>query len=679
MRNSLILSVLRLLALLAPGLPATAQSSRLQIRVVDSQGGSIPQATVQVQCADSPIITLSTNDAGDTSLTCAPPARVSAVAAGFGPVHRNVASWDDGPPLEVTLEPAMVRNSVDVVVSDGGTVPVASSDMLEIEATGARTVFDAVEHLLPGAFVTHRGVLGYGIASNGTGQISIRGVGESPNAGVLVVVDGRPDFQGEMGHPLPDFFSLSDVSRVSVTEGPASVLYGSNAMGGVVEIDGLQPSRPNETRLTASLGSFYTGQYRLANGGKLGRFFYNVTGGISHTNGDRTYSHFREGDGSVSLGYDFSDHWKASLDGRYGHFYVEDPGPIDDPSQASYATVGRGGFSAAASDTFGRTYGYIRVFGSYGRNFISDGFRSIDDSTGVRAAQTFVVQPGLLAEIGTDIAHHGGEAHRESGPFGWGTHHIDEQAGFTRLQWFPLRQLRLNAGFRYQANSQFGWIAVPEAGGAYSFSKRFAIAFDASRGFRNPTLRELYLFPAPNPNLKPETMWNYQGTFNARLAKGFRAWSTVYYADLRNLIVALGYYPNLSLLNAGEALNRGIEFASEWNPGARIRIQAGYAYVRSTNLQPLVPAHKVNYSLSVPLRRLSLDFSGISAGRRYTDTTHRAYLGGYTSATLRVSYPLGEHWSLFAIADNVFDQHYEFLPGYPMPGVNAFGGFTFKL
>ena len=247
------------LCVLALGGPAAAQSGQLRVRVVDSQGGLIPRAAVQVQCAGAARVALNTDSSGEVGFACSPPARLAISAAGFGTLQETLAAWSDNQPRVVKLEPAMIRNSIDVVVSDNSAVPVVSGDALAIESTGARTAFDAVERLVPGAFVTHRGVLGYGISSNGTGQISIRGVGESPNAGVLIVVDGRPDFQGEMGHPLPDFFSLSDVSRVSVTEGPASVLYGSNAMGGVVEIDPMQPSTRNETRLSASLGSFLTG------------------------------------------------------------------------------------------------------------------------------------------------------------------------------------------------------------------------------------------------------------------------------------------------------------------------------------------------------------------------------------------------------------------------------------
>jgi len=657
---------------------AAAQIHQIQIRVIDSQGGAIPRAVIELQCGGGTKTALTANDLGEASSECRPPVELVVSAPGFEPVQAAVNDWNGAEIRTVTLSPAMIRDSVDVVVSDSTTVPVITGDTLEIDRTGARTVFDAVERLVPGAFVTHRGVLGYGISSNGAGEISIRGVGESPNAAVLIVVDGRPDFQGEMGHPLPDFFSLTDVSRVSVTEGPASVLYGSNAMGGVVEIEPIKASARNETRLTASLGSFVTGQYRLSNGGTLGRFFYSVTGGISHTNGDREYSHFREGDGSVSVGYDFSGHWKSSLDGRYGHFLVEDPGPVGDPSQANYAAVGRGGFSADLDDAYARTYGFIRVYGSYGRNFISDGFRSIDDATGIRLDQTFAPRPTLLLEVGSDVMHYGGEAHTEPSGFSWGTHHIDEEAGFAFLQWTPVHGLRLHAGYRYQANSQFGGLSAPETGGSFAFSDRYSIAFNASRGFRNPTLRELYLFPAPNPNLLPETMWNYQATFHARPLRTFHAWTTVYYASLRNLIVSLGNWPNMTTLNAGNASNRGVELNSEWMPWGHIRVRGGYNYISSTNLAPYVPASKFNYSVGFPLRRLTADFSGISAGRRYTDTTHTSYLGEYTDATLRLSYPLGERTTVFALVDNLFNRRWEFLPGYPMPGINAAGGFTLK-
>jgi outer membrane receptor protein involved in Fe transport len=134
----------------------------------------------------------------------------------------------------------------------------------------------------------------------------------------------------------------------------------------------------------------------------------------------------------------------------------------------------------------------------------------------------------------------------------------------------------------------------------------------------------------------------------------------------------------MTTLNAGNAINRGVEFSSEWMPWRRIRVRGGYNYITSTNLAPYVPANKFNYSVEIPVGRLAADFSAISAGRRFTDTTHTTYLGEYTDATLRLSYRLGERTTLFLLADNLLNRSCQLIPGYPMPGINAAGGFTLK-
>jgi hypothetical protein len=301
-----------------------------------------------------------------------------------------------------------------------------------------------VDRIVPGAFVTRRGVMGYGISTNGTGAISIRGIGGSPNTGVLMVVDGRPDYQGLMGHPLPDFYSLSDAGSVSVTEGPASVLYGSNAMGGAIEVKNWEPAERMTTRLTAGLGSFRTGQYNLTNGARFRRGFYTVNAGVAHTAGDRPSSAFRDQDGTVTAGYDLSDVWKASIDGRYGHFHVEDPGPAGAPLANSYANVGRGGFSANLENATAATWGYARAYSSYGNHYITDGFRSTDRTTGFRLDQNVSLAPSLTLELGSDVVNFGGRARNASSRLDYGEHEITSAAGFARAQWSATRRLRLH-------------------------------------------------------------------------------------------------------------------------------------------------------------------------------------------------------------------------------------------
>ena len=150
---------------------------------------------------------------------------------------------------------------------------------------------------------------------------------------------------------------------------------------------------------------------------------------------------------------------------------------------------------------------------------------------------------------------------------------------------------------RYQTNTVFGTLTVPEFGGAWQASERVSLSGSVSRGFRNPTIRELYLFPAPNPNLQPEDLWNYQATLKTRVTTVASAWVTFFYADLRNQILTLGQYPNLQLLNGGKAMNKGFEANFRWALSRRVSINAGYAYLTSTNLAPLVPQNKAHVAM----------------------------------------------------------------------------------
>jgi iron complex outermembrane receptor protein len=644
----------------------------LRITVLDTHELAIPGAHVELHPARGGSISRVTGAAGAVEFDAAGPAEVHVWAAGFEPLDRHVESG----PVTLHLQPAILRTAVNVTVRDDASPPSQSGSDLEIDRTAARTVLDGVDRVAPGAFVTKRGVMGYGIATNGAGGLSIRGVGESPNTGILIVVDGRPDFQGLMGHPLPDFYSLSDAGTVTIIEGPASVLYGGNAMGGIVEIKPWVPESRNSTRLTTSLGSFYTGQHRFSQGGLFRHGYYTVNAGISHTAGNRPGSAFRDQDGTVTAGYDLSHEWRGSFEARYGHFYVEDPGPVAAPLAGSYATVGRGGFSAELDNATDRAWGYIRVYSSYGRHYITDGFRSTDRGTGVRVDESVRLAPALTLEAGSDAVNYGGTARNLTAGLNYGTHTLTSAAGFTRLEWWAARGLRLFAGGRYERNSRSGAIGVPEAGAVWTPRPRITLSLETAEGYRNPTIRELYLFPAPNPDLKPEHMWNYQASVQVRPADSLTATLTAFYADLSNLIVTTGRYPNLALQNTGAALNRGFEAAGRWRASRRVALQSGYAWLHSTNLAPYVPANKFTYGADIGAGKAFLYFGGMVVGERWADVRHSYKLGSYALGELKLTVPAGEHWRVFAMVDNLFNRKYSVLPGYPMPGINMAAGLS---
>jgi len=673
----IVSGALKLLLVVMAPIALSSLDGEVQVRVLDPQGLPVPGARVEMRSADrrSPPAVVTTSAEGVAKSDLSAPVEITVEIAGFETVRERIDSGA-GDSAVIRLRPSIARSSVDVIVRDDPGVATTVSSNPEIERTGARTAFDAAEQVVPGLSVTRRGVMGYGISTNGTGGVSIRGIGESPNTGVLIVVDGRPDFQGLMGHPLPDFYSLSDAGSVSVTEGPASVLYGSNAMGGVVEVRNWEPPEGMSTRLSGSFGSFYTGQYRLSHGARFRRSFYSVNAGVSHTSGDRHGSAFRDQDGTITAGYDLSSVWKASINGRYGHFHVEDPGPVSAPLANSYARVGRGGFSVNLDDATATTWGYVRVYSSYGNHYITDGFRSTDRTTGFRVDQNVALGPRLILEAGSDVVNYGGKARNAVSRLDYGYHGLTSGAGFVRAQWSAGGRLRLGSGARYEYNSQFGSIVAPEFGASFTLAPGYTLSADIARGFRNPTIRELYMFPAPNPDLLPEHVWNYQASVQAHPAKSLAVSVTGYYASLDNLVVTAGRYPNLQLLNSGAALNRGIETTARWRAHRRITVQSGYAYLRSTNLALYVPGQKFNYGIDVDAGRASIYFGGMSVGQRWGNAQHSLRLAPYTLSSLRMTAPLSRRWRLAAGADNLFNRNYQVVAGYPMPGINGSGGFT---
>ncbi|MBZ5515631.1 MAG: TonB-dependent receptor [Acidobacteriia bacterium] len=667
-----------LLAVLLTTCPLAAGAPEVTFRVVDSQDAVVPRAAVEIRSlgASRGVSSGITDAQGMLTVKADLPVEVLVTAPGFEALRQRVESI---PPGGVTLRltPAAIRTTIDVVVHDAPKAETTiEQTALEIERGSARTVFDAVERLVPSAYVTRRGIMGFGLGQSGS--ITLRGIGGSPTTELLVVVDGRPDFMGLMGHPLPDFYTLTDVGSLSVTEGPASVLYGSNAMAGAIEIKPIRPLQGVHTDLIASLGSYYTGQYRLTNGARWGRWFYNLTAGLGHTNGARLNSAFRDQDGTLAVGYDLTHRWRTSVEGRYGHFFVEDPGTVEGPLAGNWSRVGRGGFSWDLDNSGSRTWGLARVYSSFGHNMIYDGFRSVDNSLGVRVLQSFLVAPQVTIDGGTDIIRYGGSGRDISANHDYGEFHLNDYAGFSRVRYAASKSLQLNAGIRYDDNSHSGAIVVPEFAATYRLAENYSVSASVTRGFRNPTLRELYLFPAPTPTLQPERMWNYQATFQARPFSKVLAWVTGYYSNIDNLIVTIGNWPNVRLQNSGAAINKGVETHARCQLMRRASFNVAYAYLHSTNLAPYSPQNRLIYSFDLDLKRVFVSLGGNTVGRTWGGAGQTLPLAAYTVADFECTAPVGKRTSVSVIVDNLFNRRYEVLAGYPMPGTNAAGGIDLK-
>jgi outer membrane receptor protein involved in Fe transport len=192
----------------------------------------------------------------------------------------------DSSSVRYRMNPVIITATKIPVIQQNLAASVSVLDAADLETLPTSAVFGAVQSRVPGLYVTEWGVMGFGAAGSAAGKISMRGTGGGSNSCVLILRDGRPDFMGLMGCTIADEFSTDGVERIEVIRGPGSFLYGTNAIGGVINII---PKRIRtdgfETRLSAGYGEFDSRTLSASHGGKTGRFDYYLTAGSRRTDG----------------------------------------------------------------------------------------------------------------------------------------------------------------------------------------------------------------------------------------------------------------------------------------------------------------------------------------------------------------------------------------------------------
>ena len=563
----------------------------------------------------------------------------------------------------------------------------------KLTATYQPSVLPTLSQQVPGLFVTTRGILGYGLSTGAAGTIKMRGIGGS--ADLLVLIDGLPQYAGLYGHPLADTYQTMMADRVEVVDGPVSTIYGSNAMGGVVNIvtrrmeaDGMQ------TDINLQGGSYGTFIGTATNRLRQGRFSSIAALNYERTDGHRANSAFSQTSGFLKLGYDLSRYWQINGTANIAYQESSNPGPVSAPLIDNDMLITRGMTALSLTNDYGRVSGAVRAFYNWGHHHINDGhvaarpaqtayYMHNDRMGGVSAYESFAPFSTTRVTLGFDYQHFGGHAWQKAMADGSSTdlanRTVNEVAGYADIRQELLSWLTADVALRLDHHSVSGSEWVPQGGLTARLPHNMELKAIVGKGFRNPTLRELYMFRPANADLAPERLWNYELSLRQRLLDGHLGYGlNVFYLNAEDLITTQMTNGRPLNVNTGSTENAGFELLAFYVPMRHLRLDANYSFLHTSRTLTAAPKHKLFLGADWQPGCFTLH-----SGLQWIDGLHTADNSPKTenfwlwdlTASLHVSSAL----KFFVHGENLLAQHYEVNAGFPMPRATVMAGVEVQL
>jgi len=592
-----------------------------------------------------------------------------------------VLAQDGGGAVE--LGPVVVTATKTEVPLNEVTSSVTVITEQDIQEKKAKTVSEVLRDV-PGLDVAQTGGPG------GVTSVFMRG-GNSDFT--LVLIDGvRVNSPTTGGFDFADL-TVDNIERIEVVRGPQSTLYGSDAIGGVINIITKRGKGAPTVSLSAEAGSYQSFRESVGVTGAMPSLDYSLsvarfdTAGFSSAdrhNGNTEADGYGNSTVSSKVGMNLGGIGRLDLTARYTDAKVNLDNccpPVDDPNfvqdnhfgliSASYSRP----LTAWWNQELQVAYNTDNLKGHDPDPFdILNNYEINTEERHLDWRHHFSIGEADLITLGYE---YNGQRGIEKGTF---DKTISDSAVYVQSQHQVSDIFSQLVGVRADYNSRFGDVITYKAEAAYRVpvsGTRLRAAYGT--GFHGPTLNDLFFPGFSNPDLKPETSENIEGGVEQPLfsnAVSLRA--NYFHANYNNLIVSTppAYIPE----NIGRATAEGTELEINYSPLKAITLKGNYTYTGTRNEDngqelPGRPRQKANlelHVLPVPSAQMQMDLRYV--GRRFADPANTEPLGAYTVANLSGSFDLTTKIQIFARIENLFNRQYEEILGYGTAGRSAYGG-----
>jgi vitamin B12 transporter len=556
----------------------------------------------------------------------------------------------------------------------------------DLERRQVRMIAEVLREV-PGVTVVQTGGPG------GTTSVFLRGAGSNQT---LVLIDGVKVNSPTTGTTDWSNLTAENIDRIEIIRGPQSTLYGSEAMGGVIQIFTKRGRGKPEGAVGLEAGSFKTFRERASVRGETGPLDYSLsvsrwdTEGISRANeknGNAERDGYQNTTFSARMGLSFAGDGRADLTMRHLRARAELDGfgltgPVDDLNflQRTRETLLALNVSKPLIRGWEQTL-HLSTFLSRQEFTDPDTVfnNAVFDTKTHRLdwQHNFTLTSWSLLTVGYEYLRQEGE---NAGNFDASQ---TTQAVYAQNQFRWGDRAFLNLGLRYTDNNRFGDHVNGKTELAYLLREsgtKLRAAYGT--GFRAPSLNDLYFPGFGNPDLKPEENRSFEAGVDQELGKGNRLGLTLFHQRFDNLIafvvdpVTGAFRP----INVAKARSRGLEVSADAVPHPALRLRAIYTFNEAEDEETGVqlarrPRHRGSFlTIWTPHPAWELTGSLLYVGGRFSGSKGTDPLEAHTLVNLMGSYQVSKAIRVFAKIENLFDREYEEVKGYGTPGFGVFVG-----